>query len=447
MKKFYKILLILVLISFLIRLYNLGLESLWGDEAISLYHSQKSLIGNLKWIAGDTNLPFYNIILWFWVRIFGFSEFAIRSLSIIFGSLSIFAIGVLAKKLFSKKVGIISAILLTFSSTHIYYSQEARAYSLFVLLTIGSFYYFSQYLKNKDTKKYIFINILLLYTHVFAVFIFIVQNIWYLIYYKKHKEWFKTQGKIILFLLPWIPFVIGQAAIIHKGFWIPAPLIRDLFLTFAQLSGGIISAIIVYSLIILNIKKNTKEKNLLYLWFLFPIIVTFVYSKIFMPLFVYRYFLFVLPALILLIALAIQNLSKTKTIVIIIILVSLSSISSFEHLNNSSKTNWQDTLSYIKNNTKQGDIFLIEPFYEIEPFKYYYSKKCFKEECDEIIGVKGDYNFENVSKQNVWLIRTVFFKHVDQNETIFKKLNNTKKLEKQNYFKNINIFYFTDITS
>jgi len=89
----------------------------------------------------------------------------------IFGVLSVGMTFLLARRLFSDEVAIVSALLMCLSPIMIYYSQEARLYSLFVLLTLVSFYFFINYLEKKSRANliaYIFFSLLFIYTQLFA---------------------------------------------------------------------------------------------------------------------------------------------------------------------------------------------------------------------------------------------------------------------------------------
>jgi uncharacterized membrane protein len=58
----------------------------------------------------------------------------------LFGFISIFLIYHLARQLFNRDVGLLSALLMALSLFHIHYSQEARQYALVTLLTLTSSY-------------------------------------------------------------------------------------------------------------------------------------------------------------------------------------------------------------------------------------------------------------------------------------------------------------------
>src|SRR6266849_1006024 len=149
-KRIVLILLVLVIsVGALLRIVKLGSESLWLDEAYSIYTSQESLPEIVPEISKDVHPPLYYFALHYWLKFFGDSESATRSLSVVFGVIAIPWIYGLASLLFDRMTGLFSAVLLAWSHFNIEYSQEARMYELLALLSLGSFYFFLKLLKEE----------------------------------------------------------------------------------------------------------------------------------------------------------------------------------------------------------------------------------------------------------------------------------------------------------
>src|ERR1700757_5451889 len=106
-KRIVLVVLVLVLISgAALRIVKLGSESLWLDEAYSIYTSQESLPAIVQETSKDVHPPLYYFVLHYWIRSFGISEFAVRFLSVIFGVMAIAAIYKLASTLFDPMTGL-----------------------------------------------------------------------------------------------------------------------------------------------------------------------------------------------------------------------------------------------------------------------------------------------------------------------------------------------------
>jgi uncharacterized membrane protein len=135
------ILLITILITgAILRFYGLNIQSLWLDELLTWsFSTQEKLVDVIKVIGEDsTHPPMYFGIIYLIVKHLGDSEVILRLPSAISGVISIIAVFFLAKRLYSEKEGIVSALLMAVLWCPIYYSQEARAYSILLLFIILS---------------------------------------------------------------------------------------------------------------------------------------------------------------------------------------------------------------------------------------------------------------------------------------------------------------------
>src|SRR3989344_1248716 len=138
-------LILLILILFLgtfLRFIYIDKQSLWIDE-VGTYEliMKDSLPLIMKDIAIILDSPFYYIFPKISLYFFGKNEFAMRFPSVLFGILSIFMIYKLGKYLFNKNVGLISALIIAVNPLNIAMSQNARPYSLSILLTLISIYF------------------------------------------------------------------------------------------------------------------------------------------------------------------------------------------------------------------------------------------------------------------------------------------------------------------
>jgi 4-amino-4-deoxy-L-arabinose transferase-like glycosyltransferase len=158
-----------------LRLHMIGAKSLWGDEAFSVTVARMSLpeIVRTAW-WGEANMTLYYLFLRVWVH-FGDTEFWMRSLSALFGVLTIAATYALGKRFLSQRVGIVAAALLAVHSYHIRYSQELRSYTLVTLLVVLSTYAFLAVLEAPDRKAfwvlYALFSALAIYAQVLSVFV------------------------------------------------------------------------------------------------------------------------------------------------------------------------------------------------------------------------------------------------------------------------------------
>ena len=120
-------------LGLVLRLLSLN-QSLWLDEAILANAVSRLSLTDLitQYMPTDFNPPLFYLFEWFWGRWFGFSEIALRFPSVIFGMVTVYLVYRLGGKL--------PALLLATSGLSIYYSQEARMYSLAALAVKLAFF-------------------------------------------------------------------------------------------------------------------------------------------------------------------------------------------------------------------------------------------------------------------------------------------------------------------
>ena len=179
--KFVLWLLLILAISSGLRLYRLERQSLWFDEAYSVFMARNDPATLWKQQAADSSPTFYYSLLHYWIQLFGSSEFSVRLLSALFGILLIPLLFVAGRELFNRSVGLCAAIIAGISPIHIYYSQEARMYTLLSFMSLVSFLMLHLSL-GKNRKRhwigYVLSTTLCLYTHNFGVMLVLAQGIY-----------------------------------------------------------------------------------------------------------------------------------------------------------------------------------------------------------------------------------------------------------------------------
>ena len=105
--------------------------SYWWDELYSVVGANKNLNEMFTlFILLDVHPPLYQIIFKVWIHMFGDSENATRSLSLIFALLSIVLLFLWSKKRFDDiSTGLISVLFST-NWMFAYYSQKSRSYAM-----------------------------------------------------------------------------------------------------------------------------------------------------------------------------------------------------------------------------------------------------------------------------------------------------------------------------
>lgn len=109
-------------------------QSVWFDEAYSILvarHAPAEIIGLA---AADTHPPAYYLVLHAWAGVWGWGEFALRSLSVLAYGLSLLLAGVLVRRMFGTRAAVLTSIFLLFAPLLMRYGFEIRMYSLASLI-------------------------------------------------------------------------------------------------------------------------------------------------------------------------------------------------------------------------------------------------------------------------------------------------------------------------
>lgn len=140
----------LILAGFVLRIYDLGAQSLWLDEAISsnaavafLNNGTPTLPSGILYERGLLN----TFLIAFSFKLFGVGEFAARLPSVLFGTLTILLVYFIGSRWGNGRIGIIAAFLVAFSVWEIAWSRQARMYQelqFFYVLSIFAFYEFTE---------------------------------------------------------------------------------------------------------------------------------------------------------------------------------------------------------------------------------------------------------------------------------------------------------------
>lgn len=153
------ILMLIIIGGFFIRIYRLDFLSLWVDEYVHLSEVNR-LLSPESGSEGDTNGIFLTWCMLLLIKVFGASEFTVRLPSVIMSTLSIPLVYVLAKNLFNRGVGIISAFLFSSSLYVVCWARIGRNYAsfefAFLLLLICFWFIFNPSKNSTDQPQNFF---------------------------------------------------------------------------------------------------------------------------------------------------------------------------------------------------------------------------------------------------------------------------------------------------
>jgi hypothetical protein len=177
----------LTLLGAILRFATLDLQSFGHDEAVTVFEVlQPGLADTVTAVVEDKEKspPLYYVLAWAWTAVFGLGEIGVRSLSALLGTLTIPVAYLAGHELASRRAGLVAAALVALNPYLIWFSQEARAYSLFILLSTLTLLFLARAIRRgggRDLALWALCAAASFATHYFTAFL-IVPEALYLLY-------------------------------------------------------------------------------------------------------------------------------------------------------------------------------------------------------------------------------------------------------------------------
>ena len=366
-------------------------QSLWLDEAIGALVVKNQGLWQIltEFPKHDNHPPLYYLALKVWSDMFGYSEIALRSLSVMFGVATVYIVFKIAKLFGNKYFPYLAALFLATSPLHIYYSQEARMYSMAAFLASGAVYFF---LKKGWVGFSIFLTSLVFTDY---VPIFLIPAFWlWGVFKKENLGWWKSfilsQVPALILGILWVPILLIQ---VQGGQWLLQNLpawsrvaggatVKQIGLVWSKFVLGRISfsdkpvqylltvlASIPFAAALLVSYKNREKVLFFWHWFLIPLVAGFVISFWF-PVFIYFRYLFVLPAFYLLVSWAITHLParSAKLVTVGVISVNLIGWGIYVTQPSQQREQWRQAVAFVEGRLKGNERVI---FSFTEPFAPY----------------------------------------------------------------------------
>jgi uncharacterized membrane protein len=394
--RYVQLVLLLTVIGGFLRFYHLDFNSLWLDEASTLSMSAPSFAEIWKiGLTGDFHPPLYH-----WVEhvmlTFGQSEFVLRFVSALLGTLTIPVFYWIGTEFRDKNVGIISAALLTVSYFAIFYSQEAYSYAmvLFAFSLVVLFYF--RALRTDALSDWLLFGIfsaLAFWTH---YYVFVPLGVIYLHAVITLRERLRKGireakniaiafGAMTVLILPLLFIVLERYFTLTASpptYGVLGPvLIQE---TFFRFSGGYsplnwIYALLYFVLMLAGLGllwTENRNRCLFSAMFLaLPLVISVIISSrmTMNP----RYLIYLVPIYFALIAMSyplVQRLIPNRKLLyaVIAVIFVVNSPLLAEYYSSFTKEDWRGFSQVMHTATKSGDIIVVAPAYVSQPFSYYY---------------------------------------------------------------------------
>ncbi|MCX7996323.1 MAG: glycosyltransferase family 39 protein [Patescibacteria group bacterium] len=379
-------------------------DSFWRDEAFTWLLAKQNLPGILNTTAQDFNPPFYYVIIHNWMNIFGTSEVAIRSFSLLMYCVGCFAVYEHFKNILktSHRRAIVYTLLLILNPLVLYYAFEGRMYSTLFALAMVSSYFF---LTGKN-RAYLAVTVAGLWTHLFMGLVVVTQILFYLIEHNLWKKSSKKQETVrlpymlgsIALVIPWLIFFLSQNRAVQNGFWVSylqlgdyillpgylftgiykdywapvfqvATLRQYLYLTslLFTLIAGVALTLRAQSMQVLRVRRY-------YLYLAFIPIAAVVFVSFFQPLFVPRYLVMASAALSVLAILILHDLSRPWQLVFGLIVAAVAIQGQLFQLEYRDKGSMRELSFELRQLMNESTVIYVESELDLIEAQYYFGE-------------------------------------------------------------------------
>lgn len=403
---------ILLLIAFAFRIQSLIFQSLWRDEVDAIRFALAPLPDVIKtFTQPGFNGPFYFLALRGWIGLAGQSEFAIRFPSLVFGVISIALIYVTGARLFSRPIGLVAALLLAFSGYHVWYSQEAKMYTLIAALALAAIYCLRRGLEDGRMRFWIGLiacTSLAMYTHILAALLIPTELLLCLVWWLPAAEVRRRRLKPILIsfallTVPYLPLAAWQLPLVFA----PAETGYDHFTL-----GEMLNVLnVAYTYGVLNLLDNTQGAVIaglaatlaffgwlmrlsdrrrfasaltLLIWLAVPTLSIW-FVSLNRPLFTDRYLIWIMPAYYLSIALGLEAIwpahaarpivrhsRRLVAAIALVVLIGAGALSINAQATRSYKSDFRAAARFIEASIRPEDAIVLQIPYIQYTFDYYF---------------------------------------------------------------------------
>lgn len=480
-----------VVVGSFLRVFRIGSESLWLDEGYSVHFVQTmnmtELVFELPW--ADNSPPLYYVLLDIWTALFGYAEWSVRLLSTVFGICTIIVIYRIGSELYTERIGLLSAGILSVSPFHIWYAQEARMYTLFALLASLSFLFFIKSLGSDTDYKYVALyigsTVTAGYTHVFGLFVILSQFIFVITEELVSAEgidrttvvrWATIQAAVGVLLLPYLRILLVRLMTDGGRVWIELspfdyivttplayfttasvlrwePVVYFGLLAFIGVLGIAALSPLAYRILgrdpairsssfdDSDESTRTRTSLLLVSWILIPIIVPVIVSYTITPIYVQRYTIPASIGLFILVAKGVYSVPRPSArVVMALLLLTVSVQPLYLYYENDQREQWRESAQYVEENADSDDLVLLNSGDMAYPFTYYFDSRNVTVTSASDNTLQEERRAEIAESETIWLVLSHL--NATEAEAMTQSIDQTHTVSEEKEYNDITVIKF-----
>lgn len=395
-------------LSAVLRFALLTRHSVWLDEAFVVWvarHPWREVLALLR--TADMHPPLYYLIMHAWIQIAGTGEAAIRLPSACCGVGAVGLTYVLVRRISTESVGLWSAFLVALSPFQVMAGQEARMYPLAAVLGLASTIALLEGVERGGVMRwgaYVAAATLLAYTHYLGWLVLLAHGVWVAAWERRRlARWAASIAAVAALSAPWIPALLYQIRHVHSYAWyynpLPSMYVTDLLglmafggsllgmagYFFSSTVGPAEHLIVLLPFLVLLWRGTialARDPRALALVALPPVVTVGVMLLVTLarPMFVPRWFSFLLPFLALVFALGIDDVAEhvrfprarvVAALVAVLLLYQLTVLSRYYFTPGFRPFHWRAAAGLVQGSARPGDA-VVTVWPAGLPFRYYF---------------------------------------------------------------------------
>lgn len=416
-------------LALLARWLGIGRQSLWLDEAYSVFLSTHRLSTIFGFTAGsDAHPPLYYALLHTWMVLFGATPEAVRALSVVASvaaTLTTYAVG---RQIASRRVALLASAMMALSAFQVWYAQEARMYALVVLATLVGYAGLARALRGGGFWAWVTFAggmVAALYLDYSAVYVMVGVVAWFAVVGRRRQgvslPFLVSVVGVVLAYLPWLPSFFEQARNVNSLVaWIEGAngvgvinVLADFYFNLSNLSEpttttlGLVAVALSLGATTFALWASRRHAAypLLAFWVCCPLALGLISEFYSHPITIARTMMVVQPELFLLLALAVDALAsrwesmaaRVKLVVAGVLLLALlaGNVAALARANTTTiKEDWSGAATYVASRQQPGDLILFNAYFTQMPFDYYYHQQ--PQGAESLVAERGYFMQESL---------------------------------------------------
>jgi mannosyltransferase len=416
------LLLLITVLAGALRLLYLDSQGLTLDESSTVLICRQSTADFLHTIwYSEFNMVLYYMLLRAFIN-FGYSEWIIRLLGVLLSTATVPVVFMLGARLFSRRVGLIAALLLAVHPYHMMLAQRARSYPLLILLVSLASLCFLRAVQQPSSLNWSVFSVVsaaAVYSHFFAILVTLAQ-VASLLFAKATVPWRKVLVSMVLLcvlLLPLAAYLLTNGSATHID-WVQDLSFHQLAVLLYSLTlskGRAVAYVLLWGIAAVAVLRSREplqrwSLEFVLLWLFLPIAMVVLLS-LHRPLIVERYLSICIPASVLLAAAGLNALAEMSPVLAVavavpVLLWSGSAIRSYLRHPEYAE-GWRENSNWILQHAARGDVVIAEGVAGVV-FDYYRDR--FGPSAPEVVRLNNlQASLSSPPPTDVWILGSVRF--------------------------------------